>query len=137
MLKEHPHIIVVGCTPHSFNLCSSYACQKLPKDVDVLGRDIYSHFAHSSKRVNILKEFQSFWEFKPHKIIKHNNNNKVARFFDSLQYILLNIIHSNKNSRLRWSRRLTSSQFECVELMGSGDPKLLCPVSMNTYNIMI
>ena len=54
LLKEHPHIIVVGCTPHSFNLCSSYACQKLPKGSEVLVGDIiYSYFAPSSKRVTI------------------------------------------------------------------------------------
>ena len=70
LLKEHPDIIVVGCTPHSFNLRSSYACQKLPKGVHVLVRDLYSHFAHGSKRVNILKEIQRFKELKPHKILR-------------------------------------------------------------------
>ena len=44
LLKEHPHIIVVGFTSHSFSLFFSYACQKLPKGVEVLVRDIYSHF---------------------------------------------------------------------------------------------
>ena len=38
LLKEHPHIIVIGCTSHSFNLYSSYACQKLPKG----GRHLFS-----------------------------------------------------------------------------------------------
>ena len=33
LLKENPHLIVVGCTSHSFNLCSSYASQKLPNSV--------------------------------------------------------------------------------------------------------
>ena len=49
LLKEHLHIIVVGCTSHSFNLCSWYACQKLPKGVEVLKANIYSHFAPSPK----------------------------------------------------------------------------------------
>ena len=40
--------------------CSSYACQKLPKGVEDLVKDLYSYFAHSSKRVNILKECQNF-----------------------------------------------------------------------------
>ena len=62
LLKEHPHIIVVGCTSHYFNLCCSYACQKLPAGVEVLLRDIYSQCAHSSKKVNILKEFRRFLE---------------------------------------------------------------------------
>ena len=70
LLKEHPHIIVLGGSFHSFSLCTSYACQKLPKGVEVSVRDIYSHFAHSSKRVNILKGFQRFLEIKPHKILR-------------------------------------------------------------------
>ena len=28
LLKEHPPMYIVGCTSHSFNLCSSYACQR-------------------------------------------------------------------------------------------------------------
>ena len=39
LLKEHPHIIFVGCTSHSFNLCSSYGCKKLLKGVEILVRD--------------------------------------------------------------------------------------------------
>ena len=39
LLKENAHIIVVGCTYHSFNLCYSYACQKLSKGVEVLVKD--------------------------------------------------------------------------------------------------
>ena len=64
LLKEHPDKIVVGCTSHFFNLCSSCAWQKLPKGAKVLVRDIYSHFVPSSKRGNILKLFQRFLETK-------------------------------------------------------------------------
>ena len=60
LLKHHPDIIVECCTPHSFNVCSLYACQKLPKGVEVLMWGIYSHFAHSSKRVNILRVSKIF-----------------------------------------------------------------------------
>lgn len=36
-----PHIYVLGCVCHSFNLCSSAACGKLPKSIEQLARDIY------------------------------------------------------------------------------------------------
>ena len=62
LLKQHLHIIVVCFTSHSFNLCSSFACPKLSKGVEILVRDIYSHFVHS--------EFQRFLELKPHKILR-------------------------------------------------------------------
>nr|CAI5832345.1 unnamed protein product [Callosobruchus analis] len=68
--EEHPHIVVVGCASHSFHLCSSYACKQLPKIVEELVRDIHSHFVHSSKRLSTLKEFQTFCELKPHKILR-------------------------------------------------------------------
>jgi hypothetical protein len=41
-----PHLVVVGCSSHSFNLCSSYACSKIPKSVEDLVKDIHSHFPH-------------------------------------------------------------------------------------------
>ncbi|CAH0551119.1 unnamed protein product [Brassicogethes aeneus] len=68
--KRLPNLVVVGCSSHSFNLCSSYACAKIPKEVDELIKDIYAHFSHSSKRNNALKEFQVFCELKPHKILR-------------------------------------------------------------------
>lgn len=71
LLKNRlPHLVVVGCSSHSFNLCSSYACAKIPKSVEDLVKDIYAHFAHSSKRINTLQEFQTFCELKPHKILR-------------------------------------------------------------------
>lgn len=64
---------VIGCTCHSLNLCSSYACNKLPKSMEQFSRDIYNYFAHSSKKLQELKECQIFAEEKPHKILKLAN----------------------------------------------------------------
>jgi hypothetical protein len=33
----------------SFHLCASYACEKLPHDVEKITREVYNYFAHSPK----------------------------------------------------------------------------------------
>ena len=65
LLKEEiPSLFVMKCICHSFHLCSSYACQKLPRSVE----DVYSYF-QSPKQSSMLKEFQEFVNIKPHKIL--------------------------------------------------------------------
>lgn len=32
LLEDIPHLYVVKCICHSFELCASYACTKLPRD---------------------------------------------------------------------------------------------------------
>lgn len=70
MLKsEIPSLFVMKCICHSFHLCSSYACAKLPRAIEDLARDIYSYLHCSSKRTLLLKEFQKFVQMKPLKIL--------------------------------------------------------------------
>ena len=58
------------CLCHSAHLCASHACKKLPRAIEDFIRDIYSHFAHSAKRLSEYKKFQHFAETEPHKILK-------------------------------------------------------------------
>lgn len=67
--KEIPSLFVLKCTCHSFHLCASYACTKLPRVVEDLVRDVYSYFSSSPKRIDTLKKFQAFLELKPHKLL--------------------------------------------------------------------
>lgn len=40
-LKEKcPNLFLLKCVCHSFHLCASYACEKLPSDVEQLARDV-------------------------------------------------------------------------------------------------
>jgi hypothetical protein len=57
------------CICHSFALCASYACKKLPADLVDLLRNIYNYIASSPKRIALLKEFQDFLETKPHRML--------------------------------------------------------------------
>lgn len=66
---EVPHVFLMKCICHSFHLCASNACTKLPRGVEDLARDIYNYFANSPKRVETLKEFQAFTNTKIHKIL--------------------------------------------------------------------
>ncbi|CAH1997278.1 unnamed protein product [Acanthoscelides obtectus] len=49
-LKEKcPNVFLMKCICHSFHLCASYACEKLPNDVQQLARDVYNLFSNSPK----------------------------------------------------------------------------------------
>ena len=70
-LKERlSHLFVIKCLCHSAHLCASHACEKLPRSIETLIRDIYSHFSHSAKRIAQYKTFQRFTDTEPHKILK-------------------------------------------------------------------
>lgn len=66
---EIPNIFILKCTCHSFHLCASYACTKLPRFIEDLVRDIYNYFSSSPKRVAEFKNFQVFCDLKVHKIL--------------------------------------------------------------------
>ncbi|XP_039278769.1 uncharacterized protein LOC120350252 [Nilaparvata lugens] len=71
LLKQDvPNLFIMKCVCHSLALCASYACEKIPKDVDNLIRNIYNYFKSSPKRQNEFKEFQKFVEMKPHKLLR-------------------------------------------------------------------
>lgn len=62
------NLIVIGCTCHSFTLCSSYASRKLPLENFV--HDVCNYFSKSAKRVGNLKNFQTFVSETPSKMLK-------------------------------------------------------------------
>ncbi|XP_030752333.1 uncharacterized protein LOC115879579 [Sitophilus oryzae] len=64
-----PHIFLMKCVCHSFALCSSSACMKLPRAVEDCIRNIYNYIANSPKRIETLKEFQNFTHTKSTKIL--------------------------------------------------------------------
>ena len=65
-----PELYVMKCLCHSAHLCGSHACEKLPRLLEDLVRDVYSLFAHSAKRLAEYKQFQHFTNTEPHKILK-------------------------------------------------------------------
>lgn len=63
-------IIVIGCTCHSFHLCSSHACKKLPPYLEQFIHNVCNYFSHSSKRNQVLSEFQTFANERNSRILK-------------------------------------------------------------------
>nr|CAI5863200.1 unnamed protein product [Callosobruchus analis] len=69
-LKEAiPNIFIMKCICHSFHLSASYACEKLPQEVEQLCRDIYNYFSNSPKRSGELREFQEYVNVSPLKML--------------------------------------------------------------------
>lgn len=69
-LRENlPGIVIMKCICHSLHLCSSEACEKLPRSCEDLARNIYNYFNSSAKRQCEFAEFQKFFEVKVHKLL--------------------------------------------------------------------
>ncbi|KAJ8980514.1 hypothetical protein NQ317_007934 [Molorchus minor] len=64
-----PEIFILKCICHSFALCASYACNKLPNFVETFTRDVHNYFSNSPKRISQFKAFQDFCNIKAHKIL--------------------------------------------------------------------
>lgn len=67
--KDVPNLYIMKCICHSFHLCASYACEKIPRFVEDLTRDIYNYFNSSPKRTAELAQFQIFCNLKIKKIL--------------------------------------------------------------------
>lgn len=67
--NDIPYLFTMKCICHSFNLCASYACEKLPRGVEDFCRDVYNHVQNSPKRIGDFKTFQAFTNIKPHKLL--------------------------------------------------------------------
>lgn len=67
--KDIPNLFLMKCICHSFHLCASYACKKLPRGVEDFARDVYNYIQNSPKRIGDYKEFQCFVNVKPYKLL--------------------------------------------------------------------
>ncbi|XP_069363479.1 SCAN domain-containing protein 3-like [Maniola hyperantus] len=67
--KDIPNLFLMKCICHSFHLCASYACKKLPRGVEDFARDVYNYIQNSPKRIGDYKEFQYFVNVKPYKLL--------------------------------------------------------------------
>lgn len=70
LVKNHPWIIPIKCSCHLIHLCASHACKILPKSIEDLCRNVYSHFRLSSQRCDAFKEFQDFFNLDHHQMLR-------------------------------------------------------------------
>lgn len=103
---EIPGIFIMKCICHSFALCASYACLKLPRGIEDLARNIYNHFQSSPKRMGALEEFQHFVHVKPHKILHPSQTrwlsleSVVTRLLEQYDALKLYFISAIQEERL-------------------------------------
>lgn len=70
LLKEvMPNVLTIPCSCHSAHLCASYACKRLPKEMEDVMRGIYCHFSRSSARQREFAKFQDFVKAAQHTIL--------------------------------------------------------------------
>ena len=70
LLKQKvPSLYIQGCVCHSMHLCASKACLELPNELEDLARSIYTYISNSPKRLGEFKEFQTFTNTDPRKIL--------------------------------------------------------------------
>lgn len=69
LCDDIPNLFIMKCVCHSFALCASYACKKLPDSCEILLRDVFKYFKYSSKKYCMYQEFQKFFDVKPHKLL--------------------------------------------------------------------
>ena len=67
--KDCSNLVIVKCVCHSFALCSSYACLKIPSSVESTIRDIYNYISNSPKRIDQFEKIAGLLEITPKKIL--------------------------------------------------------------------
>lgn len=85
--KDCPNLIVLKCICHSFALCASYACEKLPASVESFARDVYNFIQNSPKNIYGFADIQSLIDYKPVKMLHPSQ----TRWF-SLEAVLLRLL---------------------------------------------
>ena len=69
--EKNPDIMDIGCVCHLANITAQKAIKTLPLPVEDLLIDVHFHCFHSSKRKQEYKEFLTFTDTEPMKLIKH------------------------------------------------------------------
>ena len=67
---KQPALVVLHCHYHIAALLANEACKVLPDELEDLTADVWYYFQKSPRRPRQFKEFQSFVECKPHKLLK-------------------------------------------------------------------
>lgn len=63
----NPHCVFVKCVCHSIALAVSHASKiTLPRSLNQIVKEVYTYFAHSSKRQREFQEFQNFFNSDKH-----------------------------------------------------------------------
>lgn len=88
------------CVCHSAHFCVNEACKKLPRALEDMARNISNFLKSSSKRQSELKEFQSFLNLEPHKILHPSLSAVVDRILEQWDSLKLYFTDTYRSQRL-------------------------------------
>ena len=100
-----PDVYPVGCACHLAHLCAKKAAKELSMDVEQLVINLYYHFDKSSKRKELLKEYQEFCNVETRKILKHSSTrwlslmkcvDRILRQYEALQSYFASCVEEKK-----------------------------------------
>jgi hypothetical protein len=110
--NEVPNVFILKCICHSFALCASYACKKLPNGIESLVREIYKFFQYSSKKFEKFIEFQIFCNVKPHKLLHPSQTRWL-----SLIAVVSRVLEQWNALQLFFIPEIAANRHESVELI--------------------
>ncbi|CAB4045860.1 Hypothetical predicted protein [Paramuricea clavata] len=109
--------MLLPLNPLSFFLCH----KKLPKDLEDLCRDIYAHFHRSSKRQGVYKEFQSFFDVEPHKLLSPAQTrwlsfqaciNRILEQYEALKQHFILVVNEDPTHTIERIHKFTLAYLE-------------------------
>ncbi|KAI5702152.1 hypothetical protein M8J76_017078 [Diaphorina citri] len=110
-LKEvNKNLYVFGCICHSFHICASEACKRIPQAFEDLCSDIYNYLQKKPKRLGEFKEIQKMLKIKTHNLLKLSRtrwlsmNDVIERVVEQwdalLSYFCLSAIEDKEHKAL-------------------------------------
>lgn len=123
LIKDIPNLFTMKCICHSYALCASYACLKLPRGIEDLARNVYAYFSNSPKRVESLKEFQAFANVKPNKMLHPSQTRWL-----SLQMVVSRLLEQYGALTLYFRDAVTSEKLlSCDQILATLDDQTTKP----------
>lgn len=123
LLKEKiPNFLIFKYSCHSFALCASYACKKIPEEVESLVRQLHNYFKFSSKKMSEYKEFQEFCNLQPHKLYPSQTRSLISvvnqmEQWSALKLFFINEISSSKNDQAQLIYKQINNVFNYLFLL--------------------
>ncbi|KAJ8895526.1 hypothetical protein PR048_000862 [Dryococelus australis] len=110
LTHDIPNLFTMKCVCHSFHLCASYVCMKLPRAVEDLARDVYNYFQCSPKCIGSLAEFQEFVNMKPHKMLYPSQTRWL-----SLQAVVSQLLEQYDTLKLFFTDAVFTDRLQAAE----------------------
>ena len=122
---DFPDVITVKCSSHLIHLASSQAALTLPKGLEDLCRDIFSHFSRSSKRQDAYEQFQQFFSVEPNKLLSPGQTrwlsleacvNRILEQYIALQHYFLLVANEDPSHAADRIVKLLNNKFTLAYL---------------------